>query len=241
MEILALILARGGSQRIPNKNIADLNGQPLISYTINQAKQSKYINRIIVSTNDKQIEDISKEYGAEVIQRPDDISGAESNEIDAFKYTLTYLFKHDKYIPDIIVKLFPTSPFRKVLSIDICIDMMINDIHNSRKYDSIRSIRKCKEHPYKMWIINNNKLTHMIPIGIKPKESHTFSYQKLPEIYINNASIDITTSQTVFDKNSITGDDIGVYEMDELESFDINTPLDLEIANYLLRSGKVKI
>ena len=112
-KIMCLILARGGSKRIPHKNIKKLVGKPLIAYTIECAKRSKYINRIIVSTDDKVIAKVAKEYGAEVpFYRPDEISQDDSTELDSFKHALSWLKENENYEPDLIVKLFATAPFR---------------------------------------------------------------------------------------------------------------------------------
>jgi len=233
-----LILARGGSQRIPKKNIKLLGGKPLIQYTIEIAKKSKYINRIIVSTDDEEIANIARRCGAEVpFLRPKEISQVDSTELQAFEHALKWLKENEGYEPDLIVKLFPTSPFRKVESINKCIELMIAN----PDADSVRSVKKCTEHPYKMWKIRENKLEPFIPWDQKPKEAHTLSYQVLPPVYVNNASIDITKPATIFNKKSITGKNIIAYIMDELESVDINNPLDFELAELMIKKGIVKL
>lgn len=230
MKIMALILARGGSTRIPNKNIATLGGNPLIYYPIKNAKESKYINKIVVSTDSKEIKEIAIRYGAEVIDRPPNISQTNSTELDAFRHTLVELEKQG-YVPDIIVKLPPTSPFRRTESVDFCIKLLVDN----PQADSARSVRLCKEHPFKMWRMGDqNELIHFIPETMKPNQAHTLSYQSLPPVYINNASIDVTKPSTILEQNSITGRKILAYLMDEIDSFDINTPLDLVIANKLM-------
>lgn len=237
MRVLCLILARGGSQRIPKKNIANLAGHPLIYYTIKTAKESKHINRIIVSTNDKEIADVAKTLGAEVpFLRPAEISKGDSTELQAFEHALKWLEENEGYVPDLIVKLFPTSPFRTVQSVDKAIELM----SANPDADSVRSVRKCKEHPYKMWTIDGNRLLPFIPWEKKPKEAHTLSYQVLPTVYVNNANIDVTKPSTVWQKKSITGTNIVPFVMDETESVDINTPLDLVLAEVMIAKGIAK-
>ncbi|MEM4331710.1 MAG: acylneuraminate cytidylyltransferase family protein [Candidatus Micrarchaeia archaeon] len=236
MKILSLILARGGSQRIPRKNIIPLGGKPLIQYTIEVAKKSKYINRIIVSTDDNEIAKVAKECGAEVpFMRPKEISQSDSTELQAFEHALKWLKENENYEPDYIVKLFPTSPFRKVESVDKCIELMLQN----PDADSVRSVRKCTEHPYKMWKLDGKWLEPFIPWDQKPKEAHTLSYQMLPPVYVNNASIDITKPQTIYEKKSVTGTKIIGYVMDEIESIDINNTLDYKLAEILLKEGVV--
>jgi len=237
MKILCLILARGGSKRIPKKNIKKLGGKPLIAYAIECAKNSKYINRIIVSTDDKKIAAIAKNYGAEVpFLRPKNISQEYSTELEAFEHALGWLKDNENYIPDLIVKLFPTSPFRRAETVDKAIELILSH----PEADSVRSIRLCSEHPYKMWRIEDGWLKSFIPFEQKPPEAHTFSYQVLPKVYIQNAAIDVTRPSNIWKKRSITGTKILPLVMDEIESFDINTPLDFIVAKTLLKQQKRK-
>jgi len=237
LKIMCLILARGDSKRIPQKNIKILAGKPLISYTIECAKQSKYINRIIVSTDDNKIAEISKKYGAEVpFFRPKDISKEDSTELDAFKHALKWLKENENYEPDLIVKLFATSPFRKPSSVDTAIKLLLDNPNA----DSVRSVTLCSEHPHKMWTIENNRLKSLIPVNQKKKEAHTLSYQLLPTVYIQNASIDVTKPENVWKKDSITGTEILPLIMDFYESIDINNTVDFDLAEMLLKKNKLK-
>jgi len=132
MKILALIPARSGSKRVPNKNIRRLAGKPLIVYTIEAALKSKRINRVIVSTDSQQIASIAKEHGAEIpFIRPKEISQSNSTEMEFFNHALNWLQDHEKYEPDLIVLLYPTSPLRKVESIDSAIEEILK--HATRR------------------------------------------------------------------------------------------------------------
>ena len=236
MKIMALILARGGSKRIPRKNIKTLGGKPLIAYTIEGAKQSRYVNRIIVSTDDPEIAAVSEQYGAEApFLRPKEISQEASTELDAFRHALSFLKNEEGYVPDLIVKLFATAPFRKTESIDKAIDLLLAN----PEADGVRSVKLCSEHPYKMWILGaDGYLQSFIPLKQKPKEAHTLSYQILPTIYIQNANIDVTRPANIWKKNSIIGSRILAYVMDEFESVDINTPIDFSLAETLIETQK---
>jgi len=234
MKILALILARGGSERLPGKNIINLGGHPLIAYTLQATKKSKYINRIIVSTDDAQIAAVAKKYGAEVpFFRPKEISKGDSTELQAFEHALRWLKDNENYAPDLIVKLFPTSPFRTVEAIDKAIELMIANPNA----DSVRSVRLCTEHPYKMWRIENDRLCPFVPFNQKPKDAHTFSYQILPKVYVNNASMDVTKPSNILEKKSVTGENIIPFVMDEIESIDINDKWDLVLAEEIIKKG----
>lgn len=231
MKILAFIPARSGSKRIPKKNIKLLKGKPLIAHTIKAAKKSKYINRIVVSTDSKEIADIAKQFDAEVpFLRPASISKADSTEMEFFSHALDWFVKNENYIPDLIVLLYPTSPFRKAESIDKAIEKMLKN----PEADSLRSIRLCSEHPYKMWVIEKGYLKPFM--RKKNMNIHTLSYQLLPTVYIQNASIYITKPSTIKDKKSPTGDMIIPFIMDEIESIDINNPLDFTFAEMILKN-----
>jgi len=234
MKILCLILARGGSVRIPKKNIKRLGRYPLIYYTIQAAKKSKYINRIIVSTDNKEIAQVAKKYGAEVpFYRPKEISKEDSTELQAFEHALGWLQENEGYVPDLIVKLFPTTPFRTTESIDKAVELMLAN----PDADSVRSVTRCSEHPYKMWTVEGNRLRSFVPLEQKPREAHTLSYQVLPTVYIQNACIDVTKPSNIWEKKSITGAHIIPFVMDEIESIDINTPLDFLLAKIVLKRG----
>lgn len=231
MKILGLIPARGGSKRIPNKNIQLLNGTPLIAYTIEAAKGSKYINRIVVSTDSEKIASVAKLYGAEIpFLRPENISKADSTELEFFDHALNWFSENENYEPDLIALLYPTSPFRKSVSVDKAIKKMMKH----PEADSLRSIRLCAEHPYKMWIIENGYLKPFVK-GEDPN-IHTFSYQVLPTVYIQNACIYITKPSTIRNKKSPTGKIIIPFIMDETESIDINTSLDFQFAEIFIKN-----
>lgn len=229
MQILAFIPARSGSKRIPNKNIKLLSGKPLIAYTIEAAKRSKRINRIVVSTDSEEIATVAKQFGVEVpFLRPESISRSHSTEMEFFEHALDWFSKNENYEPDFIVLLYPTSPFRKPESIDKAVEVMLEH----QEADSLRSVRLCSEHPYKMWVIEGKYLYPFV--RNKDPNIHTLSYQSLPAVYIQNASIYITKPLTIRNKRSPTGDIIIPFVMDEIESIDINTELDFSFAEMLM-------
>jgi len=229
MKILAFIPARAGSKRIPKKNLKLLNGKPLIAHTIDAARKSRLINRIIVSTDSEKIAAVAKKYGAEVpFMRPESIAQSNSTEMQFFEHALDWLEENENYVPDLIVLLYPTSPFRKPGSIDRAIEEMLK--HPDA--DSLRSVKLCSEHPYKMWVIEGGYLTPFVK-G-EDKNIHTLAYHLLPTVYIQNASIYITKSETIRNKKNPTGDIIVPFIMDEQESIDVNTPLDFEFAEMII-------
>ena len=117
LKFLAIIPARGGSKEIKNKNLIKINNKPLVSYSIESAKKSKFIDKIVVTTDNKNIMRVSKNFGAEIIMRPKNISGDKAKVEDAILHALDYLKHKKKYIPDYLVLLQPTSPLRKKMKL----------------------------------------------------------------------------------------------------------------------------
>jgi N-acylneuraminate cytidylyltransferase/CMP-N,N'-diacetyllegionaminic acid synthase len=231
MNILAIIPARLGSKRVHKKNIKPLNNKPLIGYTIEAAIRSEHISRIIVSTDSNEIAEVAEEFGAEIpFMRPKEISKSNSTEMEFFLHALNWMKNNENYKPDLIVLLYPTSPFRKATTIDKAVEKMI--AHPDA--DSLRSIKKCSEHPYKMWKKDRD---YLVPfVDSQNKNIHTFSYQMLPEVFIQNASIYITKPDTIFIKKSPTGNIIVPFIMDEFESIDINNEIDFKFAEFILNT-----
>jgi len=231
MNVLGFIPARGGSSRVPSKNIRMLDGKPLILHTIATAKAAKQITRVVVSTDSEEIARIALQGGAEVpFLRPKEISGGKSTEMEFFDHALAWFKKEESYVPDVIVLLYPTSPFRRPDTID----RAISEFKLHPEADSLRSVRLCSEHPYKMWVVEGDWLKPFVE-G-RGKDLHTMSYQTLPTVYIQNASIYITKPATIDGKRSPTGDLILPFIMDELESVDINSELDFKFAQLLFKA-----
>ena len=127
-DVCAIILARSGSKGLKNKNLRDLDGKPLISYTINDAKKSKYIDKIIVSTDSEEIAKVANEFGAETpFLRPKELSSDMTTSEESLKHALTYLNEKENYFPDIILYLQITEPFRPKNIIDDCIECMLDN------------------------------------------------------------------------------------------------------------------
>ena len=233
MNVLCLIIARGGSQRVPNKNIRLLAGRPLLAYSIEAARRSKYVNRVIVSTDNDTIAEVAVREGVETpFRRPTEISQGHSTELQAMEHALGWLRDHESYEPDFVVLLRPTSPFRTTATIDRAIELLIND----PEAHCVRTVRLCSEHPHKMWVMDpdSRRIRSLIPVEQKLPEAHTLSYQLLPTVYVQNASMDVFRPRNVWQLRSTTGTEIIPLIMDELESVDINTEIDFLLAETLM-------
>lgn len=225
MEILCLIPARSGSKGIKNKNIKKLNGKPLIAYTIEQAINTKYKMKIIVSTDSQEYADISKKYGAEVpFLRPKEISGDLSTDIEFIKHSVDWLKHNQDYIPDIILQLRVTSPLRKVDDINKSLELFIN---NFEKYDSLRSVYELDKTPYKMYHIEKNNLIPIIKNYNNLNESFNCGRQNFPKTYIHNGYIDILKT-SILNNNLISGNNILPYVMSKNDNIDLDNIDDWE-------------
>ncbi|MBI4665130.1 MAG: acylneuraminate cytidylyltransferase family protein [Nitrospinae bacterium] len=234
--VVALIPARGGSVRVPGKNIRPLGGHPAIAYTIRAAVQSGVFSSVIVSTDDEKTAEIARQYGAEVpFMRPVALAGALSPDIEWIEFTLTKL-KEQGRVYDAFALLRPTSPFRSPDTIKRAWAAFTSQ----PGVDSLRAVEKCHEHPCKMWVIRQNRLLPLIPFGPESQPWHSTPYQALPEVYVQNASLEIAWVRAPLENHTIAGATMVPFLTEGYEGFDINNQDDWELAEKLLADGRVK-
>ncbi len=223
--MVALIPARSGSKRVPDKNVRLLNGKPLIAYTIEPALTSKVFKRVIVSTDSSEYADVAKSYGAEVLMRPSALAGDRSPDIEWVRHVLENAVEAECFSI-----LRPTSPFRKPATIHRAWDQFMGD----PEIDSIRAVELCGQHPGKMWTLEENRL---LPLLAQPQDEqpwHSRQYADLPQVYVQNASLEMAWRNVVFEKGTIAGDAIAPFFTEGLEGFDINIETDWWLAERLL-------
>ena len=224
MKITAIIPARSGSKGIPHKNIKIYKNLPLLVHSINIAKECKYINEIIVSTDSEKYKKIAEKNGAVVPYiRPIEISNDLSTDIEFLKYHINWCNKNNNNLPDLIVQLRPTYPNRNIFHLNNTIKIMID---NFKEYDSLRTVIKFDKSPFKMYRIKNNILGPLFNKIDNIKEPYNRCRQDLPETYLHNGYIDIIKTGTIINKGSVTGDKIFPYIMDNNEINDIDTTED---------------
>ncbi len=227
--ILAIIPARGGSKRLPRKNILDLAGKPLIAWTIESALGSKYIDKVVVSTDDNEICDISKGYGASVpFLRPDCLSTDSAKSVDTTLHTIHFLKNTgDEY--KYVILLQPTSPLRSTNHIDLSIEQLID-----KKAESMISVSKV-EHPLE-WIgilPNNLSMTDFIS-----KENINQNSQELPDYYRINGAIYICNIEKIISERTFfLSHDSYAYCMNQEDSIDIDNLVDFLVAKVIIEQG----
>lgn len=240
-EILAVIPARGGSKSIPRKNIKLCYGKPLIVWTIEEAKKSKYITRIIVSTDDKEIAEVARKYGSEApFLRPAAISGDLATDVEFLTHALDFLQAKEQYEPEIVLRLPPTSPLRTATHIDEGIEKLLSN----PEADAVRPICEVPKHPYKFWKISEGKkyLESFLPKSFTGfDEPHNLPRQLFPKVYMHTGAMDIMRLKTIRKLKSTSGNKLAYFFMDSESSTNIDNFIDFEIAEILLKKRLEKI
>ena len=223
---LAIIPARGGSKRLPRKNVLDLSGKPLIAYSIEAGLKSKYISKVVVSSDDKEILQVSQNFGADIIKRPDELASDTATTFDAIEHTIKSLEKYDY-----IVLLQPTSPLRNEKHIDEAIELL-----ELKKADAIISVCETDHSPLWCNILNEDlSMTNFLSKELLNKRS-----QDLPLFYRLNGAIYICETQKLLrNKSFFIKENIFAYIMDKKTSVDIDDDIDFLVAKELINLNKI--
>jgi len=232
---IALIPARSGSKRLPDKNIRILNGKPLISYSILSAIRSNLFTEVIVSTDSSKISNIAKSYGASVPDlRPSEYAQDLSCDIDWVRHALKRLVRTPLDDIHFIAILRPTSPLRRASTIITAIEKL----KQNSWADSLRAMQVTDKHPGKMWEINvdGKAIPYINQLNQKPP-THDRPTQSLPKLWVQNASLEIVKLKAILETDTISGSSVLGFEMPGLEGFDINNQSDFEFLEYLIKSN----
>ncbi len=226
MEILGIIPARGGSKGLPNKNLLPLCGKPMIHYTFAEAKKSKFLNRIILSTNSKEIALFALQYDIEYFIHPDNLSMDNSPTFPVIKYLIEHL-KIERYRPDIVVTMRITTPLRLVEDIDGCIEKLIKTDSSS----VISVVKLDGIHPIRIKVISDDDILtdYNEKEGDIPKRR-----QELLPVYIRNGGIYASKVETI-ENGGFFGMTPRPYIMPPERSININNEIDYVLAEALLK------
>ena len=235
MEILAVIPARGGSKSIPRKNIKPLLGKPLIAWMIGVAKRSKYITRLILSTDNAEIAAVARSYGAEVpFMRPPEIAQDLSTDVDFLLHALDWLKENEAYEPQMVLRLPPTAPLCTTAHIDQGIEKLLN----TPEADAVRPITEASKHPYKMWKISSDGcwLEPLLPEEIAGHPAaHDLPRQLFPKVYIQTGAMDVMWLRTLRELKSTSGKRLAYFFMEAKESINIDDEVDFVLAESLMK------
>ena len=226
-KILGIITARGGSKGIPRKNIKDLAGKPLIAYTIEATKASKYLTRCIVSTDDQEISEISKQYGADIpFMRPAELAQDQSTSIDVVQHALTKIEQEQGEKYDYLMILQPTSPLRTAEDIDACIQKIIDT-----DADSVMGVLELIDFSLKK--LKKIEDDQILPL-VEDEGNQSARRQDLSKIYKRNCAIYLTKTDLIM-QGDIFGKISRPHIMSAESSVDINEPIDFQIAELYLK------
>jgi len=227
MKILGTICARGGSKGVKNKNIRNLLGKPLIAYTIEYFTKWNKADRIVCSTDSKEIADIAKKYGAEIpCFRPPELATDTASKIPVLQHILKICEKEDSCEYEIIVDLDPTAPLRKRKFLEEAFKKFIDS-----NADVLFSVTKAHKNPYfNMVELDKNGYAHLSKAGSFNRR------QDAPQVYELNASIYIYKRDFLLKTNSVFSDKSIIYEMPDIVSIDIDREKDFLYIEFLLKN-----
>lgn len=227
LEVLGLVLARGGSKSVPRKNVRLVGGKPLIAWTIETALQAHVLNRVIVSTDDKEIAGIAQQWGAEVpFMRPTELAQDDTPSIDTILHAVQWLGEHEGYHPHYIMLLQPTSPLRSAEDIEAVVRLV-----REKQADAVVSVCHVHQHPYWMKKINyDGQLTEFFPLD----RIYT-RRQDMPPIYFLDGALYLARREVLIERRTFYTDRTYGYVIPSERSLDIDTEWDLHLVDLILQ------
>jgi CMP-N-acetylneuraminic acid synthetase len=227
-KILAVIPARGGSKGIPNKNIVDVGGNPLIKYTIDAALGSEMLTHCIVSTDSDEISDVAKSCGVLApFKRPKYLSDDQALSLPVMQHAVKFMESEQGYQYDLVIMLQPTTPLRQTEDIDNAINLLFDT-----NADSVISVVEVEGyHPLRIKRVVHGRLINYIDQGQEDMRPR----QKLPPVYIRNGAIYATVRNVLMEENSFVGVDSRAYIMPDKRSVNVDTPKDLQLLKSYLK------
>jgi CMP-N-acetylneuraminic acid synthetase len=230
-EVLALIPARGGSKGIPRKNIRPFAGHPLIAYSIAAALQAQTVTRVILSTDDTEIAEIARHFGAETpFLRPAELAADRSTDLPVFQHALNWLAEHEEYHPEIILHLHATSPVRPPGFIDRAVSLL----REHPQAECVRSVVLPGQNPFKMWQIDpqTGSMQPLLTVdGVA--EAYNTPRQLLPAAYLQTGHVNAIRPATIL-RGSMTGKTILPIIIDARYEIDLDSLTDWERGEWLV-------
>ena len=233
-QVLALIPARGGSKGIPRKNIRFFAGHPLIAYSIAAALQAETVTRVVVSTDDQEIAEVARAWGAETpFMRPAGLAADQTTDLPVFQHALTWLAEHENYQPEIVLHLHATSPVRPPGFVDQAVRLL----QEHPQAECVRSVVAPGQNPYKMWRIDPQS-GRMLPLLAIPgiAEPYNTPRQQLPAVYLQTGHVNAIRPAAIL-AGSMTGQVILPIIIDARYEVDLDTLADWERGEWLIANN----
>ena len=228
---IALIPARSGSERVPDKNVRVLAGHPLLAYAIASARKAGIFDRIVCSTDSGKIAEVAQRYGADIpFLRPTELATSTSPDIEWITHTLAQVDEHY----DLFAIVRATNPFRgpEVLK------RGLQQLLATPEADSIRAVELVKQHPGKMWVLEGKTMRPLLDQSHLESAWHAGQYQALPEIYVQNSALEIAWTRVVSQTGTREGRVVAPYLTRDYEGFNIDDEEDWDRARRLLDAGE---
>jgi CMP-N-acetylneuraminic acid synthetase len=230
--VLALVPARGGSKGIPRKNLQLLAGRPLVAHAVQAGLHARLVTRVVCSTDDREIAEAARLAGAEVpFLRPPELAQDRSEDWPVFIHALDWLEANEGWLPDLIVNLRPTSPLRTSEHVDQAIRLLL---HSGA--DSVKAVCLARQHPHKMWRLTDRYSGAMEPFlttSFRLERGPDVPRAELEDIYWQNGVVDVTRREVLREQRVMIGKRVAGLVTQPEESIDIDTPLDLQLAELL--------
>src|SRR3989344_5011122 len=239
LEVLGVIVARGGSKSIPKKSIALCAGKPLMYYTIEAAKRAQSITRLIISTDDEEMAEAARSYGIEVhFMRPPEPAEDHTPDLPVFQHALEILKLKEGYEPDIVVHLRPTTPLKKTSDIDEGVRLLKEETDAQ----SVRSICEPLHTPFKMYAPLDDKAAYLKPllseaflnVFEKYPEAYNMPRQLLPKVWRHSGFVDVVRPTVITTLHYMSGTRILPLQFEEWRDIDIDSLYDLKFAGHLI-------
>ncbi len=236
-EVLAVVQARGGSKGLPRKNLRLLAGHPLVSYPVTSARAAKAVTRVIISTDDEEIAEVARDYGAETpFMRPAELAADDTPDYPLFEHALAWLAEHEDYRPEIVIQLRPTTPLRPRGMLDEAIGILRSD----PAADCVRGVTIPKQTPYKMW--RDGEDGCLLPLmETEFAEPYNMPRQYLPRTYWQTGHVDAIRATTITKNRSLTGTRVRPIMIDVNFCVDIDTIVDFDLAEEAIRQKHLDI
>jgi CMP-N,N'-diacetyllegionaminic acid synthase len=238
LRVLAVVPARGGSKGIARKNLQLLGGRPLVAHAVAAGLgATPLVSRVLCSTDDPEIADIARSAGAEVpFLRPAALAQDRTEDWPVFVHTLDWLEEHDRWLPDLIVNLRPTSPLRTSQHVIDAIQLLLES-----GADSVKAVCMARQHPHKMWLRTaNGVIEPFLRTPFRLSRGPDVPRAELEDVYWQNGVVDVTRREVVRDQGVMIGRRVAGLVTAAEESIDIDTPLDLALAEILFARRQVR-
>lgn len=235
--MLAVVPARGGSKGIPRKNLQLLGGRPLVAHAVDAGVRAMpLVSRVVCSTDDPEIAAAASAAGAEVpFLRPAELAQDTTEDWPVFVHLLDWLEQHDGWVPELIVNLRPTSPLRSPRHVTDAIQLLIQT-----GADSVKAVCLARQHPHKMWLRQKDgEIEPFLKTPFRLSRGPDVPRAELEDVYWQNGVVDVTRLEVVREQRVMIGHHVAGLVTRPEESIDIDTPLDLALAELLLAQRQV--